>query len=149
MGFLDTIISTTVFRMKADASQAIAEAKKLSGEQKKAALAQGKALEEEGKAAEGLASKYAKGAAVIVATYAILKASVDAYDKRQTLAAASATVDLNRLNEAAGGVKTTMNLLTVAAAGATGAWKLNTEQLIVVAEGMRALEKREIGRAHV
>ena len=142
MGFLDTIISTTVFRMKADASQAIAEAKKLSGEQKKAALAQGKALEEEGKAAEGLASKYAKGAAVIVATYAILKASVDAYDKRQTLAAASATVDLNRLNEAAGGVKTTMNLLTVAAAGATGAWKLNTEQLIVVAEGMRALEKR-------
>ena len=27
MGFLDTIISTTVFRMKADASQAIAEAK--------------------------------------------------------------------------------------------------------------------------
>ena len=142
MGFLDTIISTTVFKMKADASQAIAEAKKLSGEQKKAALAQGKALEEEGKAAEGLAGKYAKGAALIAAAYVVIDKSLDAYQQRSRLVASTAGIDLSKLRDAAQGLRTDTELLTLAQAGHQGAWKLTTQQLQLVTEGMLALRKK-------
>ena len=142
MGLLDSLIGTTVLKYKADVEQAKAKVKELAGEQKKAAKEQAEALEKQGKAAESSAMQYAKGAAIIVAGYAVLKTSLDSYHERQTMIAASTTINLKRLDEAAGGLKTKMELLTLATAGSQGAWKLTTDQMVIVTEGMRALEKK-------
>jgi hypothetical protein len=63
--------------------------------------------------------------------------------------AGAAGVDIDSLSEKWGGLKSRMDLLTLAQAGHQGAWKLTTAQLEKVSEGMRALEKKGFDTAQV
>lgn len=142
MGFLDSFSAVVSLKYKADTEEAKAAIRGLSGEQKKAAKEEAERVDQAGKNYESLAAKYAKGAAVVVAGYVVLKASLDEWTKRQTLQAAASKISVDALSESAGGLKTRMELLSIAAAGSNGAWKLTTGQLQTVVEGMRALEKK-------
>lgn len=142
MGFLGDIIATAVLRYKVDADQAVKDIKNLSAEQQKAAKDQAKALQAQGKEVQSLGEKYAKGAALIAGAYVVIKQGMQDLATESRLAAGSAGVDIDKLDKAAGGLKTRWELMALAQAGSQGAWKLTTQQLGYVVEGMRALEKK-------
>jgi len=142
MGVFDAITGSVIMRYKVETDQAKAKIKELSGEQKKAAKEAAEALEKQGKAAESMASQYAKGAAVIAGAYVLARDGVKQMREESRLSAGAAGVDIDRLSDSWGGLKTRMDLLTLAQAGHQGAWKLTTGQLQIVTEGMRALEKK-------
>lgn len=62
--------------------------------------------------------------------------------KEARLETAAMGVDIEKLSDAAGGLKTNMELLEFAAKAHTGAFKLNTEQLEIAEKAMRALTER-------
>lgn len=142
MGIVDAINSVVGIKYKADIAQAKAAVKELSGEQKKAAKEQAEALEKQGKASEDMASQYAKGAAIIAGAFLAAKDGLEALRLDTRLSLGSVGIDIDRLDQAYGGLKTRIELLTLAQAGSSGAWQLNTQQIAAVIEGMRALEKR-------
>ena len=142
MGLFDAITGSVIMKYKVETDQAKAKIKELSGEQKKAAKEAAEALEKQGKAAESMASQYAKGAAIIAGAYVLARDGVKQMRNEARLSAGAAGVDIDRLSDSWDGLKTRMDLLTLAQAGHRGAWKLTTEQIAQVSEGMRALEKK-------
>ena len=142
MGLFDAITGSVVMKYKVETDQAKAKIKELSGEQKKAAKEAAEALEKQGKAAESMASQYAKGAAIIAGAYVLARDGVKQMREESRLSAGAAGVDIDALSDSWDGLKTRMDLLTLAQAGHRGAWKLTTAQIQQVSEGMRALEKQ-------
>jgi hypothetical protein len=78
----------------------------------------------------------------VASAVAIAKAGIAAAREETRLSSGAAGVDLDRLGKAFDGLRTRTELMTIAQAGARGAWKLNTAQLEQVVGGMRALEKQ-------
>lgn len=142
MGLVGDFFATTVFKMKVDSAEAIRDIKNMSKEQQKAAKDAAAALNEQGKAAETMGGKYAKGAALIAGAYLVAKNGMEALRKESRLVAGSAGVDMGKLEDAAGGLRTQWELMSLAQAGSQGAWKLSSGQIAIVIEGMRALEKK-------
>lgn len=142
MGLFDAITGSVIMKYKVETDAAKAKIKELSGEQKKAAKEAAEALEKQGKAAESMASQYAKGAAIIAGAYVLARDGVKQMREESRLSAGAAGVDIDALSDSWDGLKTRMDLLTLAQAGHRGAWKLTTAQIQQVSEGMRALEKQ-------
>lgn len=142
MGIFDAITGSVIMKYKVETDQAKAKIRELSGEQKKAAKEAAEALEKQGKSAESMASQYAKGAAVIVAGFALARDGVKQMREESRLSAGAAGVDIDALSDSWDGLKTRMDLLAFAQAGHQGAWKLTTAQLERVTAGMRALEAK-------
>jgi len=141
LGGLGVIAEGVVLtRYEANIDQAKAKVKELSGEQRKAAKEAVQAFKEQGEAWKKHVGDFAKGAAVVATTIAVAKSGIEQYRKETALTAGAAGVDIDRLADAWGGLKTRMDLLTFAQAGHRGAWKLTTSQLEQVTAGMRALE---------
>ena len=142
MGIFDAITGAVIMDYKVKTDEAKAKIKELSGEQKKAAKEAAEALEKQGKAAESMASQYAKGTAIIVGGFLAARDGLQHMREEQRLVAGAAGVSIDALSESWDGLKTRMDLLTLAQAGHRGAWKLTTGQIQLVSEGMRALESK-------
>lgn len=142
MGFVGDFFATTVLRYKVESKEAIRDIQNLSKEQKKAAKEASVALKEQGEYAAGMGEKYAKTAAVIGGAYLLAKNGLEALKKESRLAVGSVGVDIEKLDAAAGGLRTRWELMSIAQAGSRGAFKLTTQQIGYVVEGMRAFEKQ-------
>lgn len=142
MGIFDAITGAVVMSYKVETDAAKAKIKELSGEQKKAAKEAADALEKQGKAAEQMAAQYAKGTAIIVGGFLAARDGLQHMREEARLTAGSAGVNIDALSDSWDGLKTRMDLLTLAQAGHRGAWKLTTGQIQLVSEGMRALEAK-------
>ena len=142
MGIFDAITGAVVMSYKVETDAAKAKIKELSGEQKKAAKEAAEALEKQGKAAESMAAQYAKGSAIIVGGFLAARDGLKHMREEARLTAGSAGVNIDALSDSWDGLKTRMDLLTLAQAGHRGAWKLTTGQIQLVSEGMRALEAK-------
>lgn len=142
MGLIDSLTGWVTIGYKARTEEAKAKIKELSGEQKKAAKEAADALDAQGKAADSLATQWAKGSAVIGATFLVARDGLRTYRDDVRLHLGSAGVDIDQLSEAYDGLRTQQDLMTLAQAGHQGAWKLTTGQIERVIGGMRALEKK-------
>lgn len=76
------------------------------------------------------------GVAIVAA-----KASFTAYANTQRLTSAAAGADISRLSEAAGGLRTKIELLEFAAKAQHGAFKLSTDQMAMAQRAMRELTR--------
>ncbi len=143
MGIFGAIAEGVVaIRYDAKIDGAVKAVKELSGEQKKAAKQAIEAHKEERAAFKAKVEDFAKGAAIIGGAIAVGRSGLKAYREETRLMAGAAGVDIDRLSDSWDGLKTRMDLLTLAQAGHRGAWKLTTGQLEQVSEGMRALEAK-------
>lgn len=142
MGLFDAWTGKVIIDYKVEIDEAKAKVKELSGEQKKAAKEAADALEKQGKAAESMAAQYAKGSAIIVGGFLAARDGLKHMRKEADLVRGSAGVNIDALSDSWDGLKTRMDLLTLAQAGHRGAWKLTTGQIQLVSEGMRALEAK-------
>ncbi len=143
MGLGKSIVDGVVaLRYEANVDQAKAAIKDLSGEQKKAAKETAEAYKQQNEAFKKHVADFGKGAAIIGAALLVAKTSWTAYRDEAKLSAGAAGVSIDKLSESYSGLKSRMELLTLAQAGHQGAWKLTTGQLQHVIEGMRALEKK-------
>lgn len=143
MGIFGAIAEGIVaIRYDAKIDGAVKAVKELSGEQKKAAKQAIEAHKEERAAFKAKVEDFAKGAAIIGGAIAVGRSGLKAYREETRLMAGAAGVDIDRLSDSWDGLKTRMDLLTLAQAGHRGAWKLTTGQLEQVSEGMRALEAK-------
>lgn len=143
MGIFGAIAEGVVaIRYDAKVDGAVKAVKELSGEQKKAAKQAVEAHKEERAAFKAKVEDFAKGAAIIGGAIAVGRSGLKAYREETRLMAGAAGVDIDRLSDSWDGLKTRMDLLTLAQAGHRGAWKLTTGQLEQVSEGMRALEAK-------
>ncbi len=141
---LGDLLGKVITEYKADTSDHKAKIKELSGLQKKAAQEQLKDVERQNKAIDGHVEMLGKiGVAMggIAAAYAIGKAGFDQYAETVRLRAASSKVDIEVLAKASRGLVKDTDLLRLAAAGASGAWKLNEGQIELVVEAMGGLRK--------
>lgn len=143
MGFGKSLVEGVVaLRYEANVDQAKAAIKGLSGEQKKAAKEAAESYKQQNEAFQKHVADFGKGAAIIGSALLVAKTSWTAYRDEAKLSAGAAGVSIDKLSESYGGLKTRMELLTLAQAGHQGAWKLTTGQIQQVIEGMRALEKK-------
>lgn len=142
MGLFDAWTGKVIIDYKVEIDEAKAKVKELSGEQKKAAKEAADALEKQGKAAESMAAQYAKGTAIIVGGFLAARDGLAHMRKEADLTRGAAGVNIDALSDSWDGLKTRMDLLTLAQAGHRGAWKLTTGQIQLVSEGMRALEAK-------
>lgn len=142
-GFGKSIVEGIVaLRYEANVDDAKAKIKDLSGAQKKAAKETAEAYKEQNDAFKKHVVEFGKGAAIIGTGIAVAANGLAAYREESKLMAATTGVDIDRLSDSWDGLKTRMELMTLAQAGHQGAWKLTTGQLHLVSEGMRALEKK-------
>lgn len=98
----------------------------------------------QGKAASSAADMLAKmqlGFGVVKGAMDIAKASWNELSQAQTLATASGAVSITAMQTASAGLVEKMDLLKLAAAGQTGAFKLNQKQMNDVAGAVRALTR--------
>ncbi len=143
MGLGKSIVDGVVaLRYEVNVDQAKAAIKDLSGEQKKAAKETAEAYKQQNEAFKKHVADFGKGAAIIGTALLVAKTSWTAYRDEAKLSAGAAGVSIDKLSESYSGLKSRMELLTLAQAGHQGAWKLTTGQLQQVIEGMRALEKK-------
>lgn len=143
MGFGKSLVEGLVaLRYEANVDQAKTAIKDLSGEQKKAAKETAEAYKQQNEAFKKHVVEFGKGAAIIGSALLVAKTSWTAYRDEAKLSAGATGVSIDKLSESYSGLKTRMELLTLAQAGHQGAWKLTTSQLQQVIEGMRALEKK-------
>ena len=159
MGIFGDIAGAVVLKYKVETDEAKAKIKELSGVQKKAAKEASDAIKSQSDAFQISVDKFAKGAAIIGGVVLVARNGLKAYNDDVRLTAGAAGVSIDALSESWDGLKTRMELMTLAQAGHRGAWKLTTGQLQLVSEGMRALEAQgfetekvfdkftEIGRA--
>ena len=94
------------------------------------------AHKEERAAFKAKVEDFAKGAAIIGGAIAVGRSGLKAYREETRLMAGAAGVDIDRLSDSWDGLKTRMDLLTLAQAGHRGAWKLTTGQLEQVSEAV-------------
>lgn len=127
---------------KADTSDMEAGLKKLTGEQRKQAQAALDGVKAQNKAVDGLIKSYHDARAAAADVTAVLKASIQEFQERTRLSAAASSIDIGRIRQASGGLRSDMELLKLSVAGAQGAFRLNTQEMEKVAKGMRALEAR-------
>lgn len=142
MAFGELIKSQVLTEYKADTSQMRREIKKLSSEQKKAAKEQLERMEEENRALDDKIETWGKVGLAIGATAGAYMAAADAaefYQRRTRLAAASSTIDINKLQQASKGLVDQTRLLELSAAAVNGTFKLSQGQLEDVVRGAVAL----------
>lgn len=77
------------------------------------------------------------------------RAAFQDYAKQQQVTAAAGVVDLGRLSEAAGGLKTNMELLQFAATANNGAYKLSGAEMRMALEAMRELTREGYSQEEV
>ena len=134
------VVGKVVTKYEADVKEHVAELKKLRGEQRKQAQDAIDGLEKQNKAWNDHKVRAGIALAGVAASVVIAKASFDEFKRTAELSAGAASISVDRLKVAAGGLKTQMELLTLAQAGARGAFHLNTVEMETVVKGMRALE---------
>jgi hypothetical protein len=143
------VVGKVVTKYEADTSQQIAELKKLKGEQRKQAQEAIDGVNKQAEAWDALKTRGAIALAGLTAAFAIGKAGFEAYHKSITLGAGTAGVDLDRLSQAAGGLKTNMELLQFAAAAMNGRFRLTQAEMETVLKSMSALERSGLAAADV
>lgn len=134
-----------LLRYKADTSDAKSKVKDLQGVQRDHAKAHLQSLEDQNKGIEKHIATIGKiGIGIGVATVAVgvAQKAWASYQEDTKLRLNAHGHDINRLREASGGLKTDLQLLTLAAADNNGAWDLNQEQLETVVKAMRSFEKQ-------
>jgi hypothetical protein len=149
MGLGSLFEGAVLTRYKADTSDMRAGIRELRGEEKKRAQEAVEGIERQNKSIDGLFKSYVDFKMGASDAFAIAKAGLDEYAQKTRLAAGAASIDIGTLSKAAGGLKSQMDLLRVAQAGAQGAFKLNTQEMAKVVEGMRALEAQGFDVAEV
>jgi hypothetical protein len=141
MGLRDLLsVVTTEYRVKTD--QWKAGVREMSGEQKKQAKEIADAMESQSKALDQFVTRLTVGTAAIAGGFLVARNTLQSWQERSDLVAATSKVNMDALAKATDGLRSRTQQLTIAQAGAQGAWKLTTEQLVEVVEGMRALEKK-------
>lgn len=143
------LLGKVISKYEADASQHISELKKLKGEQLKASQEMIASQERVGKALDDWKVKAGIAMAGVGAAIAIAKVGFDEFSRTVKLQAGAAAIDIGRLDSAYDGLRTRTELLTLAQAGARGAFKLNTSEMEGVVKGMRALEAQGFEVAEV
>ena len=144
------MISTILTQYRADASDHIAELKKLKGAEAEraketiAAPAKVKSSLEDPPKAVGKVSLAIAG---VAGAFVAAKSAMNAYAENARLTAASAGVSIDRLAQATKGLKTEHELLTDAARLNNGAIKLNTEQMAIAEQAMIQFTRRGIDNA--
>jgi hypothetical protein len=138
----NTIRNDVITTYKADSSQHNRTLHSLAGSEKRFADEAVASAKRRSEAWKQMGTDAAIAFGAIGAGIAIAKAGFDQFRESSKLAAATATVDLDRISKAAGGLRTNMDLMRLSSAAANGAWKLNTTQIESVIGGMRALEKQ-------
>jgi hypothetical protein len=111
-----------------------------------------KGLEGQNKKLEESISKWAKigaGIASLAGAYAIAKAGIEEYHKAVELNQATQGVNIEKLQQAARGLKTTFELQTFAAKTNAGAFKLTNEQMQLAIKAMEVYEDRGFDAAKV
>jgi hypothetical protein len=129
-------------RYEANVDQAKAAIKGLAGEQKKAAKETAEAYKAQSESFNKHVADFGKGAAIIGGAILVARSGLKAYGEDVRLTAGSSKVNIDALSDSWDGLKTRVELMTLAQAGNRGAWKLTTGQLQLVTDGMRALEKQ-------
>mgnify|MGYP000016392640 CR=1 FL=1 len=145
MGLLGDIKSTITLDYKANVDQAKAALRDLEGAQKKQGQAAVTALEDQVKAHENLAAKIAVTAGVVGGAIAVGISAFKAYERQTRLTAASSGADMDALRSASHGLMTDLELMSVAAEGMNGRFKLTSAEMGNVLEAAVALERRGMG----
>lgn len=151
MGLFD-IVTKVLTEYKADVSDHEKKVKRLTGVQKefaKAELDAAKARNEQIDQAKKQLGTYAVAVGTAFAAIKVGQAGLQEYIKYSQVAQTTTNETLSRLKEAAGGLRTEMDLLTFAAKTNHGAFKLTTDQQELTLKAMRALEKQGADSAKV
>lgn len=145
MAFGDRFKATVFTEYRADIKDHERNLAKLKGKERERYEA---LVEQQKKINEGIDGNIAMlakaGVAVgaVIGTYKALSASVEEYQKRSRLTAATAAVDLDGLKRATKGLATETVLLEFAAKATNGTFKLTQKQMETVAQGALALRKQ-------
>lgn len=144
------MISTILTQYRADASDHIAELKKLKGaeaERAKETIAAHEKVKSSLDDQLKSIGKVSLAIAGVAGAFVAARGAMNAYAENAKLTAASAGVSIDRLAEATKGLKTEHELLTDAARLNNGAIKLNTEQMVIAEQAMIQFTRRGIDNA--
>lgn len=149
----EEVISTILTQYRADASDHIAELKKLKGaeaERAKETIAAHEKVKNSIDDQLKSIGKISLAVAGVAGAFVAAKSAMNAYAENAKLSAAAAGVSIDRLAQATKGLKTEHELLTDAARLNNGAIKLNTEQMAIAEQAMLQFTRRGIdaGKAH-
>jgi len=139
------IVTTHLTKYKADAKGHRAVVKRLRGDQKAAAKAQLEEMEKQNEAIDNQIAKWGKVVGVIggvVVAVGALKKGFEAYQKDAQLRLAAAGTSVDKLRDSTKGLVAEQRLLQLAAANANTQFKLNEEQLNVVAQAAITLRNQ-------
>lgn len=142
---LTNFASTVLTRYKADTSDAKQKIRELTGEQRKQAKEHLEALEKQNAGIEKHIATVAKiGAAIgaVAGGVALAKKAWAEYTEDATLRANLHGADIERIQQAAGGLITQYEAMNLVVADNNGAWDISQAQMETVATAMRSLTKQ-------
>jgi hypothetical protein len=138
-------IATTLAVLKADTSQYREEMRRVTGAEREAVKAQLAAAEARNKSLQKWAEGLTKINVVLSAVTKAIQAGAEAYkvyEKHATLAIASNKYSLEALRVASKGLRTDMELLTLAAKAQNTTFKLGQGELELALQAMQAFERQ-------
>lgn len=139
------VTSDILLSVKADTRDAKRKLRDLAGEEKKLAKEFIESQERRNARIDkqiALLGKLALGVGAAAGAFATLSAAAEAYGKRQQLVAASAGIDIGKVQAAARGLISETEALTLAAASQNTAWEVSQAQLETAAKAMISLRNQ-------
>jgi len=145
MGLFGDIAGKVVLKYEADTAQAKIALRELTGEQKANAKAAIQGMEDQKAAHDRMVKGITVGLGIAGGAIALGIGAFKSYAEQSRLAAASSGADMDRLRSASHGLVTNIGLMSVAAEGMNGRWKLTSAEMEKVLGAAVELERKGFG----